>query len=112
MPGFRSLDEGEAVEFTVRLGRRGLEADNVRGLAGAPIRGHTIRPMCKVSEKKNLIRCYNCGQLGKHKATRCTKAPATSGSRVKVCYHCHSTDHLLADCPDYKAKRTAPPAED
>jgi cold shock CspA family protein len=52
MPGFRSLDEGEEVEFIVRLGKRGLEAENVTGLGGAPIRGHRIHPLGKRKEKE------------------------------------------------------------
>ena len=52
MPGFRSLDEGEAVEFNVRLGKRGLEAENVTGLGGVAIRGHRIHPLGKRKEKE------------------------------------------------------------
>lgn len=54
--GFRSLDEGENVEFTVRLGKRGLEAENVTGVKGGQIRGHSIRPLGK--KKENLIRYF------------------------------------------------------
>lgn len=46
MPGFRSLGEGEAIKFIVRLGKSGLEAENVTGLDG-PIQGHVIHPMSK-----------------------------------------------------------------
>ncbi|KAI1705123.1 Cold-shock DNA-binding domain-containing protein [Ditylenchus destructor] len=74
MPGFRSLGEGEAIQFTVRVGKRGLEAEDVTGIAGAEIKGHTIRPLGR--KKENLI-------------------------REKVCYNCHSKDHLLADCPTH-----------
>lgn len=51
MPGFRSLDEGEEVEFEVSLGRNGLEATNVRGVDGAELRGHSIRPLGKKKDK-------------------------------------------------------------
>lgn len=93
MPGFRSLDEGEQVEFTVRLGKRGLEAENVSGIAGAELRGHRIHPLGKRKERE--IRCFNCGQFGMHKASRCKNAPRN----VKACYICHSEGHLVADCP-------------
>uniref|UniRef100_A0A915EBR4 CSD domain-containing protein n=1 Tax=Ditylenchus dipsaci TaxID=166011 RepID=A0A915EBR4_9BILA len=42
MPGFRSLGEGEAIQFTVKIGKRGLEADEVTGIDGADIQGHTF----------------------------------------------------------------------
>ena len=51
--GFRSLGEGEAVEVTVRLGDKGLEAENVKGIGGAEIKGHVIRPL---KNKDTLIR--------------------------------------------------------
>jgi hypothetical protein len=54
-PGFRSLDENEEIEFTVALGRNGLEAAEVRGVNGAALRGHSIRPMGRKSREK-LIR--------------------------------------------------------
>lgn len=55
MEGFRSLDENEEVEFTVSLGRNGLEASEVRGVNGTALRGHSIRPMGRKSREK-LIR--------------------------------------------------------
>lgn len=51
MPNFRSLDEGEEVEFVVSLGKNGLEATQVKGLNGAELRGHKIRPLGKKKEK-------------------------------------------------------------
>lgn len=52
MPGFRSLDEGEEVEFIVRLGKSGMEAIDVCGLGGVPLRGHRIHPLGKRKEKE------------------------------------------------------------
>jgi protein lin-28 len=97
MPGFRSLDEGESVKFTVRVGKSGLEAASVTGFA-EPLKGSSIRPLGKKKDK--MIRCYKCGQLGYHVASKCKKEFETS----KVCYFCHAGNHLLADCPDYKRK--------
>lgn len=53
MEGFRSLNEGEAVQFTVHIGNRGLEAENVNGINGAELCGHTIRPIGNRKNKKN-----------------------------------------------------------
>lgn len=53
MVGFRSLDEGEAVEFTIRIGNRGLEAETVCGLNGNELRGHAIWPIGNRKNKKN-----------------------------------------------------------
>ncbi|CAK5067429.1 unnamed protein product [Meloidogyne enterolobii] len=102
MPGFRSLDEGEAVEFNVRLGKRGLEAENVTGLNGVAIRGHRIHPLGKRKEKE--IRCYKCGQFGHHKAAKCKRMQ----DNVKVCYICFSNKHLIADCPKRTGQGTQP----
>lgn len=49
------MDENEEIEFTVALGRNGLEAAEVRGVNGAALRGHSIRPMGRKSREK-LIR--------------------------------------------------------
>uniref|UniRef100_A0A914IC58 CSD domain-containing protein n=1 Tax=Globodera rostochiensis TaxID=31243 RepID=A0A914IC58_GLORO len=95
MPGFRSLDEGEEVEFTVRLGKRGLEAADVCGIGGIALRGHRIHPLGKRKEKE--IRCYNCGKYGLHKASHCKRMPQKN---VKACYVCHSMAHLASDCPN------------
>jgi len=99
MPGFRSLGEGEAIEFTVGLGKQGLEAEKVTGIAGVEIQGHSIRPLGK--KKDTMIRCYNCGRLGHHKASKCPKE--LSGDK-KFCYRCHSSDHLIAECPNMPQK--------
>ncbi|KAI6230083.1 Protein lin-28-like protein isoform X1 [Aphelenchoides fujianensis] len=98
MEGFRSLDENEEVEFVVHLGRNGLEAAEVQGADGAKLRGHHVRPLGKKREK--MIRCFKCGQLGFHQASRCKKEiPA------KACYHCHASDHLVSECPTYLAQK-------
>lgn len=56
MPGFRSLDDDEEIQFTVRLGRRGLEAENVTGIRGKKIRGHSIRPLATKHGEKDIFR--------------------------------------------------------
>ena len=102
MEGFRSLDENEEVEFTVSLGKNGLEGADVHGIDGAKLRGHTIRPIGRKREK--MIRCYKCGKLGYHRASNCKQELAP-----KACYHCHSSDHQIAQCPEYLAKKAEKP---
>lgn len=55
MPGFRSLDEGERVKFKVRLGKNGLEAEDVTATEG-DLKGSSIRPLGK--KKENMIRQF------------------------------------------------------
>ena len=50
MTGFRSLDEGESVKFTVRVGKSGLEAAGVAGYV-EPLKGSSIRPLGKKKDK-------------------------------------------------------------
>ncbi|KAI6182946.1 Cold-shock DNA-binding domain-containing protein [Aphelenchoides bicaudatus] len=101
MEGFRSLDENEEVEFVVSLGRNGLEAAEVQGIDGATLRGHSIRPMGR-KNRERLIRCFKCGKLGHHQASRCKVEIAP-----KACYQCHSTEHQVSNCPTYLARKEA-----
>lgn len=47
MEGFRSLKEGEAVEFTFKKSSKGLESVRVTGPEGAPCLGSERRPKGK-----------------------------------------------------------------
>lgn len=47
MPGFRSLDAGERVDFLCHETERGLEATLVTGLGGADCKGSSVRPLGK-----------------------------------------------------------------
>ncbi|UYV73352.1 LIN28B [Cordylochernes scorpioides] len=88
MSGFRSLASGEEVRYRCRRSERGgLEASEVEGLDGAPLRG-VPRP------GHRRQRCYNCGELARHKAAHCTLGPLP-----KRCLRCRSPDHLIAACP-------------
>ena len=40
------------------------------------------------------FRCYNCGDLAQHIASKCNLGP-----QPKRCHNCKSSDHLIADCP-------------
>jgi len=93
MPGFRSLAEGERIEFECRPSEKGLEATFVCGVEGAQCRGSDRRPVSKKKVKK--LRCYNCGEFASHIASKCPQGPLP-----KRCHFCKSDGHLIADCPD------------
>uniref|UniRef100_A0A8C8DRA7 Enoyl-[acyl-carrier-protein] reductase, mitochondrial n=1 Tax=Oryzias sinensis TaxID=183150 RepID=A0A8C8DRA7_9TELE len=72
MEGFRSLKEGEAVEFTYKKSSKGLESQRVTGPGGIYCVGSERRPKGKKVQKRRS-RCYNCGGLDHH-AKECTYA--------------------------------------
>lgn len=96
MHGFRSLAEGELVEFEAKSADKGPEATFVCGLGGTDCKGSDRRPAGKRKTRK--IRCYNCGEFANHVAARCPV-----GRQPKRCHHCKSEDHLIADCPQRSA---------
>ncbi|VDO38708.1 unnamed protein product [Brugia timori] len=94
MDGFRSLDAGERVRFVIRRRPEGNEATAVVSAEpGGKLKGSSIRPLGKY--KSHAIRCFKCGHYGNHTAAKCK----TSLGAEKACYGCHSTDHLITDCP-------------
>lgn len=114
MPGFRSLDAGEAVEFEAKRTERGWEATNVTGPSDSNCKGSRVHPLGKKRWQKirykhlqtrllerHMRRCFNCGRYGNHTAGKCPLGPMD-----KVCYNCHARDHLVANCP---IKQVAPP---
>ena len=52
MPGFRSLGEGEEVEFESKPSDKGVEATFVCGPGGSDCRGSDRRPLGKKKFKK------------------------------------------------------------
>ena len=52
MPGFRSLGEGEEVEFESKPSDKGVEATFVSGTNGADCKGSDRRPLGKKKYKK------------------------------------------------------------
>ncbi|XP_060603586.1 protein lin-28 homolog isoform X2 [Ruditapes philippinarum] len=90
--GFRSLADGEEVEFENVPSDKGVEATYVSGPSGVECRGSDRRPMSRKKFRK--IRCYNCGDFGNHIAAKCPYGPLP-----KRCHNCKSTEHLIADCP-------------
>nr|XP_023506629.1 protein lin-28 homolog B isoform X2 [Equus caballus] len=118
MEGFRSLKEGEPVEFTFKKSSKGLESIRVTGPGGSPCLGSERRPKgktlqkrkpkgdsqrlqhlstyepCQVNFQQKLDnRCYNCGGLDHH-AKECSLPP-----QPKKCHYCQSITHMVANCP-------------
>ncbi|KAM4600341.1 protein lin-28 homolog A [Polymixia lowei] len=103
MEGFRSLKEGEAVEFTFKKSSKGLESQKVTGPGGIHCVGSERRPKGKSIQKRRSKgdRCYNCGGLDHH-AKECKLPP-----QPKKCHFCQSIDHMVANCP-IKAQQSSP----
>ncbi|XP_078538775.1 protein lin-28 homolog A isoform X4 [Lissotriton helveticus] len=95
MDGFRSLKEGEQVEFTFKKSSKGLESLRVTGPGGATCIGSERRPKGKSVQKRRSKgdRCYNCGGLDHH-AKECKLPP-----QPKKCHFCQSLNHMVVNCP-------------
>ncbi|KAL6488733.1 hypothetical protein MHYP_G00024740 [Metynnis hypsauchen] len=95
MEGFRSLKEGEAVEFIFKKSSKGLESVRVTGPGGVQCVGSEKRPKGKSTQKRRSKgdRCYNCGGLDHH-AKECKLPP-----QPKKCHFCQSVAHMVANCP-------------
>lgn len=57
MEGFRSLDQGERVRFTVRKRDGGIEATQVKSAdPNGQLKGSSIRPLSKNKSRPHVIR--------------------------------------------------------
>eukprot|EP00063_Salmo_salar_P023050 XP_013997885.1 PREDICTED: protein lin-28 homolog A-like isoform X1 [Salmo salar] len=101
MEGFRSLKEGEAVEFTFKKSSKGLESVTVTGPGGAQCVGSEKRPKGQQKRRSKGDRCYNCGGPDHH-AKECQLPP-----QPKKCHFCQSISHMVANCP-IKAQQSSP----
>ncbi|KAB5517854.1 hypothetical protein PHYPO_G00171980 [Pangasianodon hypophthalmus] len=101
MDGFRSLKEGEPVEFTFKKSSKGLESLRVTGPGGAPCAGSEKRPKGAQKRRSKGDRCYNCGGPDHH-AKECQLPP-----QPKKCHFCQSMSHMVANCP-IKAQQASP----
>uniref|UniRef100_A0A9J7X0S6 Protein lin-28 homolog A n=2 Tax=Cyprinus carpio TaxID=7962 RepID=A0A9J7X0S6_CYPCA len=101
MEGFRSLKEGEAVEFTFKRSSKGLESLWVTGPGGAPCVGSEKKPKGTQKRRSKGDRCFNCGGPNHH-AKECQLPP-----QPKKCHFCQSITHVVANCP-IKAQQLSP----
>ncbi|XP_060725995.1 protein lin-28 homolog A isoform X1 [Tachysurus vachellii] len=107
MEGFRSLKEGEEVEFNFKKSSKGLESVRVTGPGGVHCIGSEKRPKGKTAQKRRSKgdRCYNCGGLDHH-AKECKLPP-----QPKKCHFCQCVSHMVANCPA-KAQQSSPSSQE
>jgi len=91
--GFRSLDDGEYVEYEIRSTDKGPEACNITGPSGSTVLGSQRRKRMRILQKQRKNRCFNCNGEG-HIASSCP-CPSTP----KRCHVCLKDDHLMRQCP-------------
>ncbi|GJP50958.1 hypothetical protein CLOM_g10113 [Closterium sp. NIES-68] len=125
--GFRSLDEGEAVEFTIETSEDGrTKAVNVTGPGGSYVKGAPRRDGYgggggrfggggfggrgggRFGGGRGGGRfgggpgvCYNCNMPG-HIARDCptpAMGGAPGGGAPRTCYTCNQPGHIARDCP-------------
>ena len=91
---FRSLEEGEKVEFGVIESDKGKIAIQVSGIGGGNVKGASRKSRKKKGARKLTNLCFNCNAPG-HLLKDCPVDRV--GSRT--CHQCGSNDHLIRKCP-------------
>ncbi|CAG00259.1 unnamed protein product, partial [Tetraodon nigroviridis] len=129
MEGFRSLREGEALEFSFKKSSKGLEAVRVSGPGGAPCLGSKRRPKSSLKRRSKADRALLRTEVDRnHKEKLHLQATSSmSGSdgpgpalhsrcyncgeaghhakecqlppQPKKCHFCQSVSHMVAGCP-------------
>ncbi|KAK1156735.1 hypothetical protein AOXY_G25777 [Acipenser oxyrinchus oxyrinchus] len=138
MEGFRSLKEGEAVEFTFKKSAKGLESLRVMGPAGAFCVGSERRPKGKSIQKRrskgdsgfkgSSVQAWKqtsipeaggqTGGVGNRRLQRCYNCGGLDHHakecklppQPKKCHFCQSITHMVANCP-IKAQQSSPSSQ-
>ncbi|KAF1580589.1 UNVERIFIED_CONTAM: hypothetical protein FQV16_0012546, partial [Eudyptes robustus] len=114
MEGFRSLKEGEAVEFTFKKSSKGLESIRVTGPGGVFCIGSERRPKGKSLQKRRskgdrpalaVKPDESQAQPRQHPTSFCFSSSNLSAKECKLppqpkkCHFCQSISHMVANCP-------------
>ncbi|XP_069866638.1 protein lin-28 homolog B isoform X1 [Dipodomys merriami] len=110
MEGFRSLKEGEPVEFTFKKSSKGLESIRVTGPGGSPCLGSERRPKGKTLQKRKpkgdrwrrqdllMDQMWTVREEESRMSPRATGASQHQDESSSECYNCGGLDHHAKEC--------------
>ncbi|XP_018118851.1 protein lin-28 homolog B-like isoform X2 [Xenopus laevis] len=102
MEGFRSLKEGEPVEFTFKKSSKGFESLRVTGPGGNPCLGSERRPKGKTVQKRKPKGDRECGKKQSYGTSGNHGRLAMQGQCAPAqgigCYNCGGLDHHAKEC--------------